>query len=134
AWPHVGSRSPTSKQLRLHFHHNVVPQRGMGVFWDELKRYFKEGIALNGHPEERLPNTLSVSFIGKVGQDILESIPELAASTGSACHSRMVQISSVLRAMKVEERVGKGTIRFSLGRYTTKEEIDEVVRLLKERI
>ncbi|WP_157071263.1 cysteine desulfurase family protein, partial [Alicyclobacillus acidiphilus] len=103
-------------------------------FWDELKRYFKEGIALNGHPEERLPNTLSVSFIGKVGQDILESIPELAASTGSACHSGMVQISSVLKAMKVEERVGKGTIRFSLGRYTTKEEIDEVVRLLKERV
>ncbi|UOF89631.1 cysteine desulfurase [Fodinisporobacter ferrooxydans] len=103
-------------------------------FWDELKKHFKEDIVLNGHPEECIPNTVSVSFIGKVGQDILENIPELAASTGSACHSGMVQLSSVLRAMEVEEHVGKGTIRFSLGRYTTKEEIDQVVRRLKESV
>ncbi len=103
-------------------------------FWDELKRHFAAGIVLHGHPEQRLPNTLSVSFVGKIGQDILKNIPELAASTGSACHSGNVQLSPVLKAMKVEEGIGKGTIRFSLGRYTTKEEIDEAIRLLRERI
>ena len=103
-------------------------------FWDELKKSFDEEIVLHGHPVERLPNTLSVSFIGKVGQDILASIPELAASTGSACHAGIVQLSPVLQAMGVEEYVGKGTIRFSLGRYTTKEEIDDVVQLLNERV
>ncbi len=103
-------------------------------FWDKLKMCFAERIVLNGHPQERLPNTLSVSFIGKVGQDILESIPELAASTGSACHSGIVHLSPVLKAMNVEEHVGKGTIRFSLGRYTIKEEIDDAILLLQERI
>ncbi len=103
-------------------------------FWSELKQVFSEGIVLNGHPDERLPNTLSVSFVGKIGQDILEEIPELAASTGSACHSGLIQLSSVLKAMNIAEEVGKGTIRFSLGRHTTKDEVDEAVRLLKERV
>lgn len=101
-------------------------------FWSELKNYFADKITLNGHPEERLPNTLNVSFIGKVGQDVLAKIPGLAASTGSACHAGTVELSPVLRAMKVDEKIGQGTIRFSLGRYTTKEEIDFVLRWLKE--
>jgi hypothetical protein len=83
---------------------------------------------------QRLPHTLSVSFAAGTGRDILERIPELAASTGSACHSGMDQVSPVLRAMKVEKRAGQGTIRFSLGRYTTQEEIDEALRLLRSRV
>ena len=91
-------------------------------------------IVLNGHPEERLPNTLNVSFVGKVGQDILAKIPGLAASTGSACHAGMVELSPVLKAMRVNEQVAKGTIRFSLGRYTTKEDIDIALQWLKEAV
>src|SRR5262249_27467757 len=56
------------------------------VFWNRLQERFGGDVVLNGHPEERLPNTLNVSFVGHVGSDILARIPNLAASTGSACH------------------------------------------------
>lgn len=116
----------------------VLPNAGIrelrDYFWHELKNHFTENIVLNGHPEERLPNTLNVSFVGKVGQDILAKIPGLAASTGSACHAGTVELSPVLKAMQVDDEVGKGTIRFSLGRYTTKEEIDIALQWLKEAV
>jgi cysteine desulfurase len=101
-------------------------------FWDELKGCLRDKVVLNGHPEERLPNTLNVSFVGQIGQDILAKIPQLAASTGSACHAGVVELSAVLKAMKVDEHIGQGTIRFSLGRYTTKEELDIALELLQK--
>jgi cysteine desulfurase len=101
-------------------------------FWAELQSEFHENVILNGHPTERLPNTLNVNFQHKVGQDILAAMPQVASSTGSACHAGEVNLSPVLKAMAVDEQIGKGTIRFSLGRYTTKEEIDQVLMLLKD--
>ena len=103
-------------------------------FWQQMKQRFADQIVLNGHPIDRLPNTLNVSFIGKVGGDIVDSIPALAVSTGSACHSGLVDLSPVLKAMAVEEIVGMGTIRFSMGRYTTKEEIETVVEWLGKSV
>ncbi len=103
-------------------------------FWNDLQRGFGDGVVLNGHPQERLPNTLNVSFVGRVGQDILDRLPEVAASTGSACHSGTIQLSPVLKAMQVDETVGMGAVRFSLGRYTGKAELDCVVQWLKERV
>ena len=100
-------------------------------FWGELKKHFKDNVILNGHPEMRLPNTLNISFVGKVGQDILQQIPQLAASTGSACHAGVVELSPVLKAMRVDEYVGQGTIRFSLGKYSKREEIETAVEWLK---
>lgn len=86
------------------------------------------GIRLNGHPDLRLPNTLSLSFRGIEANRILEEIGlEVAVSAGAACHSDTVEISHVLRAMKVPEEWAKGTIRFSLGRMTTQEEIDAAI-------
>lgn len=101
-------------------------------FWNQLKGEFGELVVLNGHPEDRLPNTLNVSFVRRVGQDILDKIPHLAASTGSACHAGSIELSPVLKEMKVPEEVGMGAVRFSLGRYTTKEEIDTVIKNIKE--
>ncbi|WP_091271549.1 cysteine desulfurase family protein [Alteribacillus persepolensis] len=101
------------------------------LFWKELQKAFGERVRLNGHPEKRLPNTLNVSFIGCTGQDILQAIPELAASTGAACHADTVQLSNVLEAMGVDEETGKGAIRFSLGRYSEKRDIDMVIEKLK---
>lgn len=101
-------------------------------FWNQLKAEFGDLVVLNGHPEERLPNTLNVSFVRRVGQDLLDSIPQLAASTGSACHAGSIELSPVLKEMKVPEEIGMGAIRFSLGRYTTKDEIDSVIKALKE--
>jgi cysteine desulfurase len=116
-----------------HVHSTTLKDR-TNYFWELLRNAFGERIVLNGHPEQRLPNTLNVSFISKQGQDILDLIPDVAASTGSACHAGSIELSPVLKAMNVPEHVGMGAIRFSLGRNTTKEEIDQVVQALKERL
>jgi cysteine desulfurase len=97
-------------------------------FWNLLQDRFGDDVALNGHPEQRLPNTLNVSFAGHSGADLVAALDGIAASTGSACHSGRVDPSPVLVAMGVPESVGAGAIRFSLGRTTTHEEIDEVFR------
>ena len=99
-------------------------------FYNKLKEKFGDKIHLNGHPEKKLPNTLNISFIGHNGHEVLNSLNEVAASTGSACHSGMTTISPVLKAMGVSDEVGRGAVRFSLGRYTTKEEIDTIVEKL----
>ncbi len=83
---------------------------------------------LNGHPELRLPNTLSLSFKGLEANRILEEIGlEVAASAGAACHSDTVTLSHVLEAMRVPVEWSKGTVRFSTGRMTTVEQIDRAI-------
>jgi cysteine desulfurase len=98
--------------------------------WHELQERFGNRIALNGHPAHRLPNTLNVSFINCIGAEILKGIDGVAASTGSACHSGRIELSPVLEAMGIPPEVGMGAIRFSLGRGTTREEIDAVAERL----
>jgi len=100
-------------------------------FWDEQQKVFGERISLNGHPIERLPNTLNVNFIGRTGADILARLPEVAASTGAACHSGSVTLSPVLAAMGVPKKEGMGAIRFSLGRATIWEDLEIVLDLLR---
>ncbi len=78
----------------------------------------------------RLPNTLNVSFVGHVGNELLTQLPEIAVSTGSACHAGSVEISPVLQAMGVSPEVGAGAVRFSLGRTTTSAEIEIVIKRL----
>ncbi len=102
------------------------------LLWARLEGSFGDQVVLNGHPEHRLPNTLNVSFVGKVGAEILAQLPEVAASTGSACHAGSVELSPVLRAMEIPPEVGMGAIRFSLGLDTTAEEIEWVVGRLTE--
>ena len=99
-------------------------------FWQELQRRFGALVVLNGDPEHRLPNTLNVAFVGRVGAEILAGLDGVAASTGSACHSGRVELSPVLQAMGVTPAVGMGAIRFSLGRGTTAAEIETVVERL----
>jgi cysteine desulfurase len=99
-------------------------------FWDALRENFGQQVVLNGHPTRRLPNTLNVSFAGKIGADVLARMPEVAASTGSACHEGSIQSSPVLRAMRVPPEFGMGAIRFSLGRMSTWEDLSRVVAML----
>jgi cysteine desulfurase len=98
--------------------------------WDRLRTGLGERVVLNGHPEERLPNTLNVNFVGHVGADLLARVPGVAASTGSACHAGAVTMSPVLCAMGVRPEVGKGAVRLSVGRFTTEDEIDRAAELL----
>jgi len=101
---------------------------------DNLKKMFGARLHLNGHPTERVPNTLNVSFEGHTGQELLQKIPEVAASTGSACHAKSREMSHVLRAMGVPERVGCGAVRFSLGQWTTASDVDQLLELLQLRV
>jgi cysteine desulfurase len=98
--------------------------------WQRLREGLAERVVLNGHPTEHLPNTLNVSFIGHVGSELLARVPEIAASTGSACHEGAVKLSPVLAAMKVAPDVGKGAIRLSVGRFTSDEDVDGAAALL----
>lgn len=88
------------------------------------------GLRLNGHPANHLPNTLSLGFPGVIGAELLSHTPEVAASPGSACHSGSTEISPVLSAMGVAREYALGTIRLSLGKYTTEEEIDAMAGAL----
>jgi cysteine desulfurase len=101
-------------------------------FWQELAKRFGDRIVLNGHPEQRLPNTLHVNFWGVIGAELLEKLPGLAVSTGSACHAGEISLSSVLEAMQIPPELGMGAVRFSLGRYTTRQEIEQAVALLEQ--
>ena len=89
---------------------------------------------VNGHPENRLPNTSSIAFRGLEADRILSSLPTVAASAGAACHSDQVEVSHVLSAMNVPLEYAMGTLRFSVGRFTTAEEIDRAVHEISEVI
>ncbi len=99
-------------------------------FWQMLQKQFAGLVVLNGHPVHRLPNTLNVAFVGRIGAEILARLDGVAASTGSACHAGRIELSPVLEAMGVAPKVGMGAIRFSLGRGTTSDEIGLVVERL----
>lgn len=116
----IEKMSERLKTLRDRLHDGLVSNLG-------------DSIILNGHPELRLPNTLSLCFkdhrashlLGKIGHDV-------CVSAGAACHSDTVDISHVLRAMKVPWKWAAGCLRFSVGRMTTTEEIDRTVVILTE--
>jgi cysteine desulfurase len=106
----------------------------MQAMRNRLFEAIKKGCAsvkLNGHPQKRLPNTLSISFFNLEANRILDAIgSEVAASAGAACHSDTVQISDVLKAMAVPPDWAKGTLRLTTGRITTGEEIDRAARVI----
>ena len=88
-------------------------------------------VRLNGRPDARLPNTLSLSFRNLEAPRILEAIGlEVAASAGAACHADRVEISHVLKAMGVPVEWAKGTLRLTTGRMTTAEQIDRAARVI----
>lgn len=96
---------------------------GLRAGWEDLVEH--------GHPEERLPNTLSVALPGHDANGLVGDLAEeLAISAGSACHSGATMISYVLQAMGVEPALARATIRLSVGRFTTEEEVDRAVELI----
>jgi cysteine desulfurase len=101
--------------------------------WQRLRDGLGDRVVLNGHPTSRLPNTLNVNVAGWIGADLLAAIPEIAASTGSACHEGQVRLSPVLAAMGVPREVGQGAVRLSVGRFSTEAEIDRAADLLVTR-
>jgi cysteine desulfurase len=95
--------------------------------WQQLRTKFGERVVRNGHPAQSLPNTLNISFPESNGYELLARLPQLAASTGAACHAGDYQPSPVLKAMGLSDGIALGAIRLSLGRQTNREEIEQVV-------
>jgi len=93
------------------------------------------GLVLNGHPVERLPNTLHVSFPGISGRELLSRVAgQVAASVGSACHSEVDAVSGVLEAMGCDADRARGAVRFSVGWMSTFEEIEVAVMTLSKAV
>ena len=100
---------------------------------DALHRRLVEaipGLVLNGHPDERLPNTLHVSFPQVSGRELLARTPAVAASVGSACHEETDGVSGVLGAMGVPSERAMGAVRLSIGEPTTDDEIRQAAAAL----
>jgi cysteine desulfurase len=92
------------------------------------------GVALNGHPTQRLANTLNVSFAGVEAGELMRSLPAIAASVGAACTSGADDPHYVLRAMGLAEDRAAGAVRFSLGRGNTVEQIDQAAEAVVQAV
>lgn len=97
--------------------------------WSRLSEQVP-GLALNGHPEHRLPNTLNVRFPRVLGAQVLEAAPEVAASTGSACHDGQQRASEVLLAAGLDAASALGSVRLTLGRSTDERAVDQAAQAL----
>lgn len=111
----------------------IVEQMQLRALRDNLLAKLRagvDGLVLHGHPTQRLPNTLFVSFPGVDGARLLAASPEIAASTGSACHSGSLAPCASLIAMGLEPREAVGPVRLSLGRGTTVQEVEQAAEQL----
>ena len=100
--------------------------------WSGLSQI--EEVYLNGDLERRIPHNLNVSFNYVEGESLIMAIKELAVSSGSACTSASLEPSYVLRALGRNDELAHSSIRFTIGRFTTEQEIDFAVNLLKMRV
>lgn len=114
--------------------HSSTHSRDLRLLRDQLHTQLADaipGLLLNGHPQQRLPNTLNISFPGVDGRDLLaHAAAEVAASVGSACHEDDQAVSGVLGAMGIEVERARGAVRLSLGRTSSKADIERVARAL----
>ncbi len=101
------------------------------LLWQTLRAALPDQVFLHGHPTKRLCNTLNLGFADLRGADIAQDLQDqVAFSLGSACHSSTQTMSSILQVMGVPLRTGLGAIRLSLGRMTSREEIEQAARAL----
>jgi cysteine desulfurase len=92
------------------------------------------GVELNGHPEQRVAGLLNVSFHGVEGESLQFALRELAVSAGAACSSGSEEASYVLRALGRSDQLAQSSLRFSLGRFTTAEEVDVAVAAVTREV
>jgi cysteine desulfurase len=103
-----------------------------GRLWEGLSRL--GGVHLNGHPVHRAPGILNVSFEGVEGESLLFMLRGLAVSSGSACSSASHEGSYVLRALGRDDQMAQSSIRFSIGRFTSEDEIDRALALVEKQL
>lgn len=93
-----------------------------------------EEVYVNGDMEQRVPHNLNISFNYVEGESLLMAVKELAVSSGSACTSASLEPSYVLRALGRNDELAHSSIRFTMGRFTTEEDVDYAIKLIKERV
>ena len=120
AMPLLAAEGPRQKRLGLRLLEGL---RNAGV-----------KVHLNGHPEQKLPNTWNISFEGQDAAAVMGAMPDIAVSPGAACHGDTVNASHVLVAMGVPKELSRGAIRFSFGRETTEKQMDAVIEALRGKL
>ena len=93
-----------------------------------------EEVVINGDIEQRVPGNLNISFNYVEGESLMMAISDVAVSSGSACTSASLEPSYVLRALGRSDELAHSSIRFSIGRYTTEKDIDDAIRLVREKV
>jgi cysteine desulfurase len=93
-----------------------------------------EEVYLNGDMDQRVPGNLNVSFNYVEGESLIMALKDMAVSSGSACTSSSLEPSYVLRALGRNDELAHSSIRFTIGRYTTAEEIDYIVCRVREKV
>ena len=93
-----------------------------------------DDIQFNGNKDFCLPNTLSVSFKNIEANTLLSNLPQVAASAGAACHTDSISVSVTLAAMQLDKAFAMGTVRFSVGKYSTEDEIDQAAEAIIEAV
>ncbi|GAC1577424.1 MAG: cysteine desulfurase family protein [Ktedonobacteraceae bacterium] len=115
-----------TSQVRLQHLRDLLQQR--------LSQQLPGSVHLNGHLTERLPNTLNIHIDNVVGEEVLTATPEIASSTGSACHEGSTEPSSVLTAMGLTRAQALGALRLTLGRWSTEAEVEHASVLLANSV
>jgi cysteine desulfurase len=93
-----------------------------------------EEVIINGDIEQRVPGNLNISFNYVEGESLMMAISDVAVSSGSACTSASLEPSYVLRALGLSDELAHSSIRFSIGRYTTEKDVDDTIRLVREKV
>jgi len=107
---------------------------------EQLRDHLLEGFAdmeevvINGDIEQRIPGNLNISFNYVEGESLMMAMSNIAVSSGSACTSASLEPSYVLRALGLSDELAHSSIRFTIGRYTTKEEVDDAIKLVREQV
>jgi cysteine desulfurase len=115
---HLDKRAGHMRRLRDRLHDGLVCAIGP--------------LRLNGHPEHRLPNTLSIAVSGLAADAVLAELTDVAASSGAACHADAVSVSTTLMAMRVPIEDAMGTLRLSTGQFLTEEDADRAIDMITE--
>ncbi|CAJ1777670.1 IscS subfamily cysteine desulfurase [Aeromonas jandaei] len=126
----MGEAFRIAKEEMASEHERVMTLRQR--LWDGLKDI--EAVYLNGDLEQRVAGNLNVSFAYVEGESLIMALKDLAVSSGSACTSASLEPSYVLRALGLNDELAHSSIRFSIGRFTTEEEIDYAVKLIRDSI
>jgi len=93
-----------------------------------------EEVVINGDIEQRVPGNLNISFNYGEGESLMMAISDVAVSSGSACTSASLEPSYVLRALGLSDELAHSSIRFSIGRYTAEKDVDDAIRLVREKV